>query len=70
MDPPGRLIETFLQSHPQYFCIDCLQQELGIPAGQISMVISRLRRAGTFTSEIGRCSRCGRNDLVVRAAVA
>jgi hypothetical protein len=68
MDPPGRLIEQFLATHPGYFCVDCLAEVLGIPVGQISMVIHRLKTSSAFTSQTGLCSRCGRRAPVIQAA--
>jgi hypothetical protein len=68
MDSPGRLIEEFLQTHPGYFCVDCIARALGIPVGQISMVIRRLGRSDGFTADLAACSRCRNKAPVIKAA--
>ena len=66
MELPGRAVETYLTSHPDSFCADCLARTVGLPAGQVSMVMRRLHDRG-FRSETGVCSECRRKVSVIRA---
>ena len=68
MDPPGRVIESFLRTHGGYFCVDCLTRVLDIPGGQISMILRRLQQSGSCRAQIGTCSHCGRRMPVVGPA--
>ena len=67
---PSAVIETFLRSHPESFCIDCLAQALDMPAGQVSMVARRLQDTLGFSMATGACSQCRRQRSVIRAAAA
>ena len=70
MKLPGVVIETFLRSHPESVCVDCLAQSLDMPAGQVSMVVRRLQGTLGFTGEVGFCSRCRQQRSVIKAAAA
>jgi len=67
---PGRAIETFLTTHPAAFCADCLAKRVGLPAGQVSMVMHRLQGAPGFRSEADLCSECRRKVSVIKADLA
>ena len=70
MELPTRSIATYLTAHPDSYCADCLAGALGLPAGQVSMVMHRLGDAGAFRAEIGRCVECRRKVSVIRALLA
>jgi hypothetical protein len=67
---PSAVIETFLRSHRESFCVDCLAQGLDMPAGQVSMVVRRLQDTLGFSVATGPCSLCRRQRSVIRAAAA
>ena len=70
MEFPGRAIEAYLTTHPGSFCADCLARTLGLPAGQVSMVMHRLQSTPGFRSETGLCSECRRKVSVIKADLA
>jgi hypothetical protein len=67
---PGRAIETYLTTHPGQFCADCLARTVGLPAGQVSMVMRRLQETRGFRAETGVCSECRRKVSVIKAVLA
>ena len=70
MEFPARSIATYLATHPASYCADCLARALGLPAGQVSMVMHRLRDAQGFRAETGFCADCRRKVSVIRAVLA
>ena len=70
MELPARSITTYLTTHPGSHCADCLARAIGLPAGQVSMVMRRLREAGDFRTETGSCTDCRRKVSVIRAGLA
>ena len=70
MEFPIRSIATYLMAHPGSHCADCLAAALGLPAGQVSMVMPRLGDAGSFRAETGLCADCRRKVSVIRAVQA
>ena len=65
MDKQRNLIKNYLQTHPEYVCVNCLAQFIDVPASQISMLRHQLMG---LTVEMGLCSRCRSMQIVMKSA--
>jgi hypothetical protein len=64
-DAQRQLIKNYLETHPEYVCVNCLAKFIDVPANQISMLRHQL--VG-LKVELGLCSGCRSTQIVMKSA--